>query len=374
MPVGVELNGLLPGRGPGRWPPRGGAGLGPPPGRVPPCCPPWRGPPPCGPPRPPPCGPPRPPCGTGGTGRGAAGRPVPGGAVAPPAPPVPPGAAGPAGAAGPEPGRPEPGACGTGRGAGGAGLGAAAAGAAASGISARPPGAAPPADGVPAAGLTGEGAPATGALAEGAAGAGAAGAGAPGRPAPRLPRPSCCPPPAGGAASGRPVPRRGGDGTAGAARPACWPCACLAPSGPKASLSLRTTGASIVEDADRTNSPISWSLTMTALLSTPNSFASSYTRTFATTLLYSARISGPSTRTHHTGPGQSVLRAGVSLWSSSPCAHRALIAVSTRFPDRLPFLPSLCPVPAQRRPEDVTSPGGNVQNRCGPGYPPLCYA
>jgi hypothetical protein len=51
-----------------------------------------------------------------------------------------------------------------------------------------------------------------------------------------------------------------------------------------ASLSRRTTGASMVEDADRTNSPISWSLAMTALLSTPNSFASSYTRTFATTL------------------------------------------------------------------------------------------
>jgi hypothetical protein len=57
---------------------------------------------------------------------------------------------------------------------------------------------------------------------------------------------------------------------------ACWVA--------KASLSLRTTGASIVDDADRTNSPISWSLAMTALLSTPNSFASSYTRTFATAL------------------------------------------------------------------------------------------
>ena len=51
-----------------------------------------------------------------------------------------------------------------------------------------------------------------------------------------------------------------------------------------ASFSLRTTGASIVEDAERTNSPISWSLAITALLSTPNSFASSYTRTFATAL------------------------------------------------------------------------------------------
>jgi hypothetical protein len=41
------------------------------------------------------------------------------------------------------------------------------------------------------------------------------------------------------------------------------------------SLSLRTTGASTVDDADRTNSPSSWSLAMTALLSIPNSLASS---------------------------------------------------------------------------------------------------
>lgn len=53
----------------------------------------------------------------------------------------------------------------------------------------------------------------------------------------------------------------------------------------KASVNLRTTGASIVEDADRTNSPSSWSLAMTTLLSTPNSLASSYTRTLATSLL-----------------------------------------------------------------------------------------
>jgi hypothetical protein len=42
-----------------------------------------------------------------------------------------------------------------------------------------------------------------------------------------------------------------------------------------ASCNLRTTGASIVEDAERTNSPSSWSLAMTALLSTPRSLASS---------------------------------------------------------------------------------------------------
>src|SRR5215470_2120673 len=64
--------------------------------------------------------------------------------------------------------------------------------------------------------------------------------------------------------------------SAAALAAAAWPA--------NASLSLRTTGASIVDDAERTNSPISWSLAITALLSTPNSFASSYTRTFATTL------------------------------------------------------------------------------------------
>jgi hypothetical protein len=51
-----------------------------------------------------------------------------------------------------------------------------------------------------------------------------------------------------------------------AARPDC---------DPNDSLSLRTTGASIVDDAERTNSPISVSLAITALLSTPISFASS---------------------------------------------------------------------------------------------------
>jgi hypothetical protein len=41
------------------------------------------------------------------------------------------------------------------------------------------------------------------------------------------------------------------------------------------SANLRTTGASIVEDADRTNSPMSFNLVRTTLLVTPSSFASS---------------------------------------------------------------------------------------------------
>jgi hypothetical protein len=43
----------------------------------------------------------------------------------------------------------------------------------------------------------------------------------------------------------------------------------------KSSANRRTTGASIVEDADRTNSPMSFSLVRTTLLVTPSSFASS---------------------------------------------------------------------------------------------------
>jgi hypothetical protein len=53
----------------------------------------------------------------------------------------------------------------------------------------------------------------------------------------------------------------------------------------KTSFSLRTTGGSTVDDADLTNSPMSWSLARTTLLSTPSSLASSYTRTLATALL-----------------------------------------------------------------------------------------
>ncbi|GCD96385.1 hypothetical protein EHYA_04070 [Embleya hyalina] len=84
------------------------------------------------------------------------------------------------------------------------------------------------------------------------------------------------------------------------------------PSVLSASVNLRTTGASIVEDAERTNSPSSWSLAMTTLLSTPNSLASSYTRTFATSLL--------------------LVRGWSSAGPSLPhvCTHRVLIECSSQ--------------------------------------------
>jgi len=93
-----------------------------------------------------------------------------------------------------------------------------------------------------------------------------------------------------------------------------------------ASLSLRTTGASIVEDADLTNSPISWSLAITALLSTPNSFASSYTRTFATALPHSVR-----TYPDHRGrPGLELRPAQILLFIAtfSSGAHHNRILLS----------------------------------------------
>ena len=70
------------------------------------------------------------------------------------------------------------------------------------------------------------------------------------------------------------APSRGADDAAGLDLAAdCSGCSGALEA--NASLSRRTTGASIVEDADLTNSPISLSWSMTALLSTPNSFASS---------------------------------------------------------------------------------------------------
>jgi hypothetical protein len=51
------------------------------------------------------------------------------------------------------------------------------------------------------------------------------------------------------------------------------------------SMRRRTTGASTVDDAERTNSPISWSFARTTLLSIPSCFANSCTRTFDTVLL-----------------------------------------------------------------------------------------
>jgi len=70
-------------------------------------------------------------------------------------------------------------------------------------------------------------------------------------------------------------------------------------SSPNLSVNRLTTGGSTVDDADLTNSPISPSLARTTLLSTPNSLASSWTRTLATLLLLvRAQLLGPLAGVH----------------------------------------------------------------------------
>ena len=82
---------------------------------------------------------------------------------------------------------------------------------------------------------------------------------------------------------------------------------------PNASLSLRTTGGSTVDDADFTNSPRSLSFARTVLLSTPSSLASSWTRAFPATVLL---FLGP----------RLPARPPITAWeNSSLSAHRASI-------------------------------------------------
>ena len=72
------------------------------------------------------------------------------------------------------------------------------------------------------------------------------------------------------------------------------PVAAGAGAAGKASRSLRTTGASMVEDGDFTNSPISVSFAMISLLVLPSSFASSCTRALPATALLTVRAGGRS--------------------------------------------------------------------------------
>ncbi len=95
---------------------------------------------------------------------------------------------------------------------------------------------------------------------------------------------------------GRPAPPLGA--LLGAADPLVGRSA-FAPAGlvaGKASRNLRTTGASIVEDGDLTNSPIWLSFAMISLLVLPSSFASSCTRALPATALLRVRAAAGSER------------------------------------------------------------------------------
>jgi len=60
-------------------------------------------------------------------------------------------------------------------------------------------------------------------------------------------------------------------------------------SSPFSSARRRTTGASTVDEADLTNSPIAFSSSRTVFLGTPNSLASSLTLAFPATILLLGR-------------------------------------------------------------------------------------
>lgn len=118
----------------------------------------------------------------------------------------------------------------------------------------------------------------------------------------------------------------------------------------KASFTRRTTGASSVEEAERTNSPMSWSFSRTFLLVVPSSFASSWTRGFATVLLSGffpgqERTSSMKSSSHFTALSNSV-------WVSS-CDTHNLSSI------RLPVLFGFGVRPREVRGGDLRSKGSS---------------
>jgi hypothetical protein len=138
----------------------------------------------------------------------------------------------------------------------------------------------------------------------GAAGAGALGAGALGAAGP------------GAGVDGRAS--AAGAGALGAAAGA----ALLAAASGKALRSLRTTGASMVDEAERTNSPSSCSFVTASLEVIPSSFASSCTRTLATFLL--SRSAPSQARTVYF-----LLRAPAANAAEGPIAERNKVVIVT---------------------------------------------
>ncbi len=213
------------------------------------------------------------------------------------------------------PGRP------TGRGAGARGAGLGAAGAlAAGGVAAGAAGAA----GAGASAATAEAAGASGAGGSGVSGAlGARGPGrGPGRGAVLAPDSSAAGVDSAGAAAFLAGAFFAGALAASAGAAAAEPPAAFSCS-PYSFLKRIATGGSTVEDADLTNSPISFSFSRTNLLSTPNSLASSWTRGLATLLLLAPNPCPADCR---------VVREAVSGCAcSSGSTHRVLMSCCSSF-------------------------------------------
>lgn len=118
----------------------------------------------------------------------------------------------------------------------------------------------------------------------------------------------------GAGAEGRDSPA--GAGALGAAAGA----ADLAAASGKALRSLRTTGASMVDEAERTNSPSSCSFVTASLEVIPSSLASSCTRTLATFLL--SRSAPSQARTVYF-----LLRAPAAIGAEGPFAERNKVVI-----------------------------------------------
>ena len=108
-----------------------------------------------------------------------------------------------------------------------------------------------------------------------------------------------------------------------------------------ASRSLRATGASTVEDADFTNSPLSFSQARTVLLSTPSSLASSCTRALpATVLLRPARGAPRDLVLAHDGSHRYVLIACSSQSQLASCSDSVILVLPQAINQcRLPEIP-----------------------------------
>lgn len=129
--------------------------------------------------------------------------------------------------------------------------------------------------------------------------------------------------------------REGAAGRAGAA--ACGAAVALAASG-KAPRSFFTTGASMVDEAERTNSPSSCSFATASFEVIPSSLASSCTRTLATFLL--SRSAPSQARTVYfllipvagaIGTSSAERNGLIIVAHSSLGAHRISMRVLTRF-------------------------------------------
>ena len=143
-----------------------------------------------------------------------------------------------------------------------------------------------------------------------------------------------------------------------------------------ASRSLRATGASTVEDADFTNSPLSFSQARTVLLSTPSSLASSCTRALpATVLLRPARGSPRDLVLAHDGSHRCVLIACSSQFQLASCSDSVILVLPQAINQfRVPGIPGTGPRWYSPDPRRGARARPTARPRHGPGPRPAARA